>query len=86
MRDARSLSNDALEALRWRAVEMVRGGATQVATAKALGVHNNTVSLWLKWLRQGGGAALKPKRRGRRVGYTRRCVIREAASTTDHAG
>jgi transposase len=63
MRYARSLSNGALETLRWRAVEMVRGGATQVAT-RALGVHKNTVSLWLKWWREGGDAALKPKRRG----------------------
>jgi transposase len=65
MRDARFLPDDALEKLRWRAVAMVRGGATQVAAAKALGVHKNTVSLWLKWWREGGDAALKPKRRGR---------------------
>jgi transposase len=62
MRDARSLSNQSLETLRWRAVTMVGGGATQVATANALGVHKNTVSLWLKWWREGGDAALKPKR------------------------
>ena len=62
MWDARSLSNDSLETLRWRAVTMVRGGATQVATAKALGVHKNTVSLWLKWWREGADAGLKPKR------------------------
>ena len=44
MRDARSLSNDALETLRWRAVAMTRGGATQMSTATALKVHKNTVS------------------------------------------
>jgi transposase len=53
------------EKLRWRAVTMVRGGATQVATAMILGVHKNTVSLWPKWWREGGDAALKPKRRDR---------------------
>ena len=65
MRNARSLSNDALETLRWRAVAMTRGGATQMSTATALKVHKNTVSLWLKWWREGGDAALKPKRRDR---------------------
>jgi transposase len=64
MRDAQSLSNDALETLRRRGVAMVREGVTQVAAARALGVHKNTVSLWLKWWREGGDAALKPKRRG----------------------
>ena len=65
MRCARSLPNEALETLRWLAVTMIRGRAPQMATATALRVHKNTVSLWLKWWREGGDAALKPKRRGR---------------------
>ena len=44
---------------------MTRGGATQMSTATALKVHKNTVSLWLKWWREGGDAAIKPKRRDR---------------------
>ena len=72
MRDARSLSDDALEALRERAVAMVAAGASQVAAAKALGVHKNTVSLWLKAWRRGGDAALAAKRRGRRPGEQKR--------------
>ena len=72
MRDARSLSDDALEALRARAVAMVGGGATQVAAARALGVHQNTVSLWLKAWRAAGEGALKAKRRGRRPGEQKR--------------
>ena len=66
MRDARSLADDALEVLRARAVAMVQGGAPQVAAARALGVHKNTVSLWLKAWRRGGERALEAKRRGRR--------------------
>jgi transposase len=72
MRDARSLSDDALEALRARAVAMVGAGATQVAAARALGVHQNTVSLWLKAWRAAGEEALKAKRRGRRPGEQKR--------------
>jgi transposase len=72
MRDARSLSDDALEALRARAVAMVGAGATQVAAAQALGVHQNTVSLWLKAWRAAGAGALKAKRRGRRPGEQKR--------------
>ena len=71
MHYAQHLSNDALEALRRRAVDMVQSGVSQRATAKALGVHRNTVCLWCKWLRQGGAAALKPKPRGRPVGSFR---------------
>lgn len=72
MRDARSLSDDALETLRERAVAMVGGGASQVAAAQALGVHKNTVSLWLRAWRQGGERALEAKRRGRRPGEQKR--------------
>lgn len=79
MRDARFLSNDALEALRWRAISMVCGGSTQVAAAKALGVHKNTVSLWLKWWREGGDAAVKPKPRGGRGTRKRLNAATEAA-------
>jgi len=72
MRDARSLSDDALETLRARAVAMVTAGASQVAAAKALGVHKNTVSLWLKAWRAAGEGALKARRRGRRPGEQKR--------------
>ena len=72
MRDARSLSDVALETLRERAVAMVAAGATQVAAAQALGVHKNTVSLWLQAWRVAGDAALKAKQRGRRPGVQKR--------------
>ena len=75
MRDARRLSDDALEALRERAVAMVAAGATQVAAAQALGVHKNTISLWLKAWRQGGERALEAKRRGRRPGEQKRLRV-----------
>jgi transposase len=54
---------------------MVSGGASQVAAAQALGVHKNTVSLWLKAWRAAGEAALKAKRRGRRPGEQKRLRV-----------
>ena len=72
MRDARSLSDEILETLRERAVAMVAAGATQAVAARALGVHKNTVSLWLQAWRAAGDAALKAKRRGRRPGEQKR--------------
>lgn len=40
--DTRSLSDDALDALRFRALAMHEAGNTQVSIALALGVHQNT--------------------------------------------
>jgi hypothetical protein len=43
--DTRSLSDDALETLRFRAVAMHEAGDTQVSIASALGVHQNGLEL-----------------------------------------
>ena len=80
MRDARSLSDDTLETLRERAVAMVAAGAPQVAAARALGVHKNTVSQWLKAWRERGDGALKAKRRGRRPGEQKRLSAPQEAA------
>ena len=64
--DTRSLSDDVLEALRFRALAMHEAGNTQVSIALALGVHQNTVSRWLKTGRTVGASGLKRRKRGRR--------------------
>ena len=64
--DTRSLSDDALETLRRRAVAMCEAGQSQVLIASALGVHENTVSRWLKTFRSVGAVGLKRQKRGRR--------------------
>lgn len=64
--DTRSLSDDVLETLRFRAVAMHEAGNTQVSIALALGVHRNTVSRWLRTGRTVGVSGLKRKKRGRR--------------------
>lgn len=63
--DARSLSQDAQEALRVRGVKLLEEGWTQAAVAEALGVHERQVRRWLKRFRQGGWKALAKRRRGR---------------------
>jgi transposase len=67
--DARSLSQDAQEALRVRGVRLVvEEGWTRVAVADALGVNERVVGRWMKRYRRGGWKALAKRRRGRRPG------------------
>ena len=67
--DARSLSQDAQEALRVRGVKLVvEEGWSQVAVAEAFGVDARVVRRWMKRYRRGGWGALAKARRGRRAG------------------
>lgn len=66
--DARSLSQDAQEALRVRGVRLLEEGWTQVQVAEALGVGERQVRRWQKRFRRGGWKALAKRRRGRRPG------------------
>ena len=60
-RDGRSVPEAALEVLRERAVAMHEAGNAQLAIARALGVHKNTIYRWLKGWRVAGAASLKAK-------------------------
>jgi transposase len=71
MVDPRSLSPEAQEALRRRAVEMVlKHGEPIGRTARLLGVSRMSVSTWVKAARSGGDAALAAQKRGRKPGHT----------------
>jgi transposase len=70
-KDARSLSTEAKEAIRLRAVKAVQDGMNQVEAAKHFGVARGTISRWLKQLRQQGEKALKAKPQGRPRGTSR---------------
>lgn len=71
MVDPRSLSPEAQEALRRRAVEMVLGQGRKVGdTAQLMGVSRMSVSTWIKAARAGGDAALAAQKRGRKPGHT----------------
>jgi transposase len=78
-RDGRSIPDAALEVLRERAVAMLEAGNSQLAIAAALGVHKNTVCRWLKGWRVAGVAALKAKKRGRRLEAKRLLEAAQAA-------
>lgn len=67
-RDARSLSADALEALRRRAVAAVESGASQTEVARLFGVSRKTVGVWVTAYQRMGEESFRPKRRGRRPG------------------
>jgi transposase len=72
MVDPRSLSPEAQEALRRRAVEMVQVHGQKIGrTAELLGVSRMSVSTWVKAARLGGEAALASGKRGRKPGHTR---------------
>ncbi|HEX4345495.1 MAG TPA: IS630 family transposase [Solirubrobacteraceae bacterium] len=68
-RDARSLSQDAQEALRVRAVKMVvEQGFSQVDAAGAVGVGERQMRRWMVRYRRGGWKALEKRARGRSSG------------------
>ena len=69
--DARILSNDALEQLRQQALRLHRRGETNTAIAEIVGVDRRTVGIWLQRCAAAGAAALRAKRRGRKVGEQR---------------
>jgi len=69
-KDARSLSPDAQEDLRRRAVEAVRRGMSKSEAARVFGVSRQSVVAWTDAWRRGGDAALAARRRGRPPGGT----------------
>jgi transposase len=67
-RDARSLSPTAQEAVRYRAVQTVLEGKTQVEVARVFKVSRYSVNKWVKAYQQGGKKALKARKQGRPKG------------------
>lgn len=66
--DARSLSADALDALRERVAAAVADGMSQSAAARAFAVHRSAVNRWCQAATAGGADALKTRKRGRKPG------------------
>jgi transposase len=78
--DGRRVSVEVLEALRRRAVALLRSGMAQRQVALVLGVHWNTVGRWLKAWRRGGESALARRQRGRRPDEQLRLQPAQAAA------
>lgn len=65
-RDARSLTPEAQQELRQRAIEALKkGGMTQEAVASLLGVRRPTVAKWWAIYKKKGAKGLRARRRGR---------------------
>lgn len=75
--DARSLTSEAQEALRVRAVRAVLAGQSRVEVAAQFGVHRNVVGQWVQVYHQKGEAGLHSRRRGRKPGI--RLTARQSA-------
>jgi len=66
--DFRSFRPEAQEAIRIRAVEVVKTGMRKSKAAEVFGVSRRAISNWMRVDRQGGIEALKAKPRGRHKG------------------
>src|ERR1035437_1194435 len=64
-RDARSLSSEAQEQVRMRAIEAIRLGMRPTAVGRLFGVSRAAVHNWIKLQRLGGKRAPKAHQRGR---------------------
>ena len=76
--DARTLAPAAQAHVRRLAVKAVRAGLRQTAAAKTYGVSLRAVHKWVAIDKVGGLRALKPKRRGRRLGQGGRLCATQA--------
>lgn len=74
--DARSLSQEAKEALRKRAVLAVLSGLRQNHVARTLGVSPYAVNLWMKAYRTAGEAGLTARRKGPPKGFGKKLTAR----------
>jgi len=87
-RDARQLSPDSQAELRRQAIRLLKQGQRQSAIAELLEVRQATISDWWKRYREGGWAALKPRKRGRVPGTARYLKLEQEAEVqrliTDH--
>lgn len=78
-RDFRKLSPAAQAELRRVAVNMVRGGASRIEAARAVGVNRRFVGEWMCAYERDGDAALSGGRRGRRPGEQKALSARQEA-------
>lgn len=71
-RDARRLSQQVQSEVRQQSIRLITSGMTHQEAADALGVSRPNVTRWWSLYKAGGLKALKPRRRGRRLGQERR--------------
>jgi transposase len=79
LKDARHLSPDAQEALRYRVVNAIKQGMGKSEAARVFSVSRTAVHHWTKAVNEQGSRALKARKRGRRA--SSRLAPHEAATT-----
>ncbi len=79
LKDARHLSPDAQEALRYRVVSAIENGMSKSEAARVFSVSRTAVHHWTKAVNEQGRRALKAKKRGRRS--SSRLAPHQAATT-----
>jgi transposase len=79
LKDARHLSPDAQEALRYRVVNAVAQGMGKSEAARVFSVSRTAVHHWTKAVKEHGSRALRAKRRGRR--FCSQLAPHQAATT-----
>ncbi len=79
LKDARHLSPEAQEALRYRVVNAIEKGMSKSEAARVFSVSRTAIHHWTKAFEEQGARALKAKKRGRR--HSSRLAPHEAATT-----
>lgn len=79
LKDARHLTAEAQEALRYRAVHAIKNGMSKSEAARVFQVSRTAIHNWTKAVDEQGVNALKAKKRGRR--HSSRLAPHEAATT-----
>ena len=75
--DARSLTGEAQEALRKRAVQAVLAGMTQVEAARVFNVSRYAVIQWAAAYREGGEEALAARKKGPKKGHGKKLTLHQ---------
>lgn len=79
LKDARHLTADAQEALRYRVVNAIENGMSKSEAARVFSVSRTAIHNWTKAVNEQGEKALKSKKRGRRSAS--RLAAHQAATT-----
>jgi transposase len=69
--DARKLSTDAQQEIRYQVIRLKKQGRPREEISKITGIHRSTISAWWKLYKREGKKALKIKKRGPSVGIYR---------------
>lgn len=75
--DARKLSTDAQQEIRYQVIRLKKQGRKRLEISSITGIHPSTISAWWKLYKNGGKRALKIKKRGPEIGSTRTLEIEQ---------